>query len=340
MRIRLAIAISATTLAASTTANAQTDDGFYKGKTIDFYIGWGAGGGYDVYGRLVARHMGKHIPGRPNIIARNMEGAGSLRLANWLYNVAPKDGLAFGTVARGIAFETLFGTPGTQFDGTKFNWIGSANNDVSVSITWHNSGIVTLQDMLTKTFIAGGVSGASDDNIVYLINGILGAKIKPVMGYPGGNDINLAMERGEVQGRVTTSWSTIKANKGDWLKDKKINVPVQLSLTKHADLPDVPSIMEATRTPEQQQIFRLVLARNIMGRPFFAPPGLPNDRTATLRRAFMETMQDREFLAEAEKAGLEINPVRGEEIQALMQDAYVTPADIVKKTATLLKGPE
>ncbi|MFZ9501746.1 MAG: Bug family tripartite tricarboxylate transporter substrate binding protein [Beijerinckiaceae bacterium] len=307
-------------------------------KPVNLYIGYSTGGGYDVYGRIVARHIGKHLPGNPNVIVNNMPGAGSMRLANWLYNVAPKDGTVFGTVARGIAFDTLLGMPGANFDATKFNWVGSANDEVSVCVAWHTSGVTKFEQTTAKELIVGGTGGSADtDQFPKVFNGVLGTKFKIVAGYPGGNDINLAMERGEVQGRCGWSWSSVISTKPDWLKDKKISVLVQLSLEKHPDLPDVPLITEFAKDPLQQGVFKLVFARQVMGRPFLAPPGVPADKIATLRKAFMETMKDKDLLSEAEKAQLEITPVPGETVQKLVADAYAMPQEVIKKTADVLK---
>ena len=321
---------------AMTPALAQSN--FYAGKTVNLYVGYSAGGGYDVYGRMVARYMGKHIPGNPTVVVTNMPGAGSLRAANWIYNVAPKDGTAFGTIARGTAFDPLLGLPGSQFDATKYNWIGSANDEVSVCVSWHTSTVKTYEDLLKQNLLVGGTGGSADtDQFPKVMNGVLGTKMKVIAGYPGGNDINLAMERGEVQGRCGWSWSSVKSTQPQWLKDKKINILIQLSMTKHEDLPDVPSVLEKATSDEQRAILKLVFARQVMGRPFMAPPGVPADRVAILRKAFMDTMKDPEFLAEADKAKLEITPVPGEQIQQLVIDAYKLPADIVKKTGDLLK---
>ena len=194
-------------------AQAQSPAEFYKGKNVDLFIGYSPGGGYDVYGRIVAKHLGKHIPGSPNVVPKNMDGAGSLRAANYIYNVAPKDGTAIGTVARGLAFDTLFGLKGAQFEGTKFNWIGSANDEVSTCVSWNaTSGIRSFDDLKTKEMIVGGSGGSADtDQFPRIINAVLGTKMKLVVGYPGGNEINLAMERGEVHGRCGWSWSSVKS---------------------------------------------------------------------------------------------------------------------------------
>ena len=330
-------AMTAIALVAASTAQAQTPAEFYKGKNVDMYIGYSVGGGYDVYGRLVARFIGKHIPGNPTVVVKNMEGAGSMRLANWIYNVGPKDGTVMGTVARGIAFDTLFGMPGAQFDGNKYTWIGSANDEVSVCVAWHTSGVTKFEQLMEKEMIVGGTGGSADtDQFPKVINAVLGTKMKVVAGYPGGNDINLAMERGEVSGRCGWSWSSVKSTQAAWLKDKKINVLVQLSLAKHEDIPEIPLIMDLAKTDEQKQIFKLIFARQVLGRPFLAPPGVPADRVAALRQAFMDTMKDPEFLAEADKMKLEITAVSGQELQKIVQEAYETPKDVVKKTGDIL----
>lgn len=327
-------------VAALAPARAQSPAEFFRGRTIDFYIGYSVGAGYDIYARLVARHLGKHIPGNPNVVAKNMEGAGSLRLANFLYNIAPKDGTAIGALARGAAFEPMFGTQSAQFDAAKMNWWGSANNEVSVCGVWHTAGATSYDDLVNKEIIMGGNgTGADTDQFVYVMNGVLGTKMKVISGYPGGNEINLAMERGEVQGRCGWSWASIKSTQAAWLRDRKINILVQLSLSKHDDLPDLPLIMDLARNEEERQIFRLVFARNVMGRPFVSGPGIPADRVAAMRKAFVDTLGDAELLAEAGRLNLEINPVSGEAIQKIVADAYRTPGAIVKRTGDLLKGP-
>ncbi len=341
MRFRAVVLGFAAAVLAVGAAGAQGAGDLYKGKNVDLYVGFSAGGGYDLYARAVARYLGRHLPGNPTVTPKNMDGAGSLRLANWLYNLAPKDGLSLGTLARGTAFDPLFGSTQAQFNASKYNWIGSANNEVSTCVLWATSGVTTMDDLLSKPTIMGGSGGAADtDQFVYVMNGVLGTKIKLVQGYPGGNEVNLAMERGEVQGRCGWSWSSLKTTHPEWLKDKKVTVPVQLSLTRHAQLPNTPLIMDYAKTDEDKQILRLVFARNVMGRPFVAPPGLPADRVAALRTAFADTMADKEFLSEAGKIDLEINPVSGDEIQSLVADAYKTPPEIVKRTADLLKGPK
>ena len=340
MRHNLAVSWSALTLIGglATSAHAQTVGDFYKGKTIELHIGYSPGGGYDVYGRILARYMGKYIPGNPQFVAKNSPGAGSLRAANWLYAAAPKDGTAMATVARGAAFDPLLGVTAAQFDGNKFNWIGSANDEVSVCVSWKDSGITTFNDMLTKELVVGGTGPTADtDQFPKVMNAVLGTKMKLVPGYPGGNDVNMAMERGEVKGRCAWSWSSVLTTKPGWLKDKQMHVLIQLALHKHPDLPNVPLIMDLAKTEEDRQIMTLVFARQTMGRPFMLPPGVPADRVAALRKAFMETMKDKEFLSDAEKGQLEITPVSGEDLQALVAKTYTTDPAIAKKVAAMIK---
>jgi len=326
-------------LIAAPLAQAQQPADFYKGKNIDLMIGYSVGGGYDVYARLIARHMGKHIPGNPSVTPKNMEGAGSLRLANWIYNVGPKDGTMFGTIGRGTGFDPLFGHKNAQFEGQKFNWIGSANDEVSVCVVWNGRTKVTkFDDLLTNQLNVGGTGSAADtDQFPRIINGVLGTRMKIITGYPGGNDVNLALERGEVDGRCGWSWSSVKSTRASWLTDKKMTVLMQLSLAKHPDLPDVPLITDLARNDEERAILKLIFARQALGRPYLAPPGVPADRVAVLRKAFMDTVADKEFLAEADKAQLEITPIDGASIQKLVGEIYQTPAAVAKKAAEILK---
>jgi tripartite-type tricarboxylate transporter receptor subunit TctC len=318
--------------------HAQSPADFYRGKTIELYVGFSAGGAYDVYARTIARHISKYIPGNPTIVPKNMTGAGSLRLANFLAGAAPRDGTAIGTVGRGIAFDPLLGNKSAQFEAVKLGWIGSTNNEVSICLAWHTTGIRTLEDA-TKQELVVGATGPSADTYQFpkVINGVFGTKFKIVTGYPGGNDIGLALERGEVFGRCGFSWSGVKATHQAWLDQKKINILFQMGLAKHQELPQVPLIVDLAKTDEQKAILRLVFARQVMAWPYLAPPGVPADRLAMLRKAFTETMQDKEFLAEAAAAKLEITPVSGEDIQKLVADVYQTPTAIVQKTVRLLQ---
>jgi tripartite-type tricarboxylate transporter receptor subunit TctC len=320
-------------------ASAQTPAEFYRGKSIELYVNVSVGGGYDLYARMVARHIGKYIPGHPTIVPKNMEGGGGMRLANWLYNVGPKDGTAIGALARATAFEPLLGNKVAQYDGRKFNYIGSANDEVSVCVAWYTSGVRTFADAQKMQLVVGS-GGVADDTYQYpaLLNNMFGAKFKMIPGYPGGNEINLAMERGETQGRCSIPWSTVKATRKFWIDEKKVNLLMQFSLGKHADLPDVPLVMDLAKTDEQRTILKLIFGRQVMGRPFALPPDVPADRVAALRKAFMDTMADKEFLAEAEKAKFEITPVSGEAIERLVLEVYrSTTPELAEKAGAAMK---
>jgi tripartite-type tricarboxylate transporter receptor subunit TctC len=318
-------------------AHADPTADFYRGKTVALIIGYSAGGGYDTYGRVVARHLGKHLPGNPAVIPQNMPGAGSLRSANYLYNVAPKDGTAIAHFSRGLAMEPLIGTSATQFDARKFSWLGSGTDEVSICLTWHTSRIKTWNDMLTNLATVGGEGSGSDPDIFSaMIKNAFGAKLKLVSGYPGTAEVALAIERGEVDGRCGWSWSSLKLLKPDWIADKKVNLITQLALKKSPELPNVPLIFEFATTDRQRQILRLVLSRQSMARPFAAPPDLPADRKAALRQAFDRTLADPEFLAEAKQRGLEVNPVTGSEIDRLVGELYQTPPEVIAETRAII----
>jgi tripartite-type tricarboxylate transporter receptor subunit TctC len=319
-------------------ARAQSVADFYRGKTLDLDIGYSVGGGYDLYARLIARRLGAHIPGNPTVVPKNMEGAGSLRLANYLYAAAPNDGTVIGATSRGAAFDPLLNEKGARFDASKFSWIGSANSEVSVCVALASSEVTKFDDLFTKPLTIGS-TGAADDTYQFpaLVNAVLGTKFKIVTGYPGGNDVSLALERGEVQGRCGWSWSSIKTTRFNWVRNKRIIVLVQMSLSKHPDLPDVPLIMDLAKTDEQRQIFKMIFARQTMGRPYVAPPGVPADRLAALRKAFMDTMADKEFLDETEQNKFEINPVSGDQLEALVKEIYQTPPEVVKKAAAMVQ---
>jgi tripartite-type tricarboxylate transporter receptor subunit TctC len=324
-------------LALATHARADPVADFYRGKSLALIIGYSAGGGYDAYGRVVARHLGKHIPGNPAVVPQNMPGAGSLRSANFLYNVAPKDGTAIAHFSRGLAMEPLIGTSATQFDARKFSWLGSGTDEVSVCVTWHTSRINTWNDMLAIPSTVGGEGSGSDPDIFSaMIKNAFGAKLKLVTGYPGTAEVALAIERGEVDGRCGWSWSSLKLLKPDWIADKKVNLITQLALKKSPELPDVPLIFDFATTDRQRQILRLVLSRQSMARPFAAPPDLPLDRKAALRQAFDRTLTDPEFLAEAKQRGLEVNPVTGAEIDRLVGELYQTPPDVIAETRAII----
>ncbi len=337
-RLYLCFCISVLAPSPLSFAQAQTPAEFYRGKALELDISSSVGGGYDAYARMLARHIGRFIPGNPIVVPKNMEGAGGLRLANFLYNAAPKDGTTFATIYRGTMFDPLLGGKGAQFDATKFTFIGSANNEVSVCVAWHTTGVTRFEEVLTRELVIGA-SGPSADSYQFpkIANGVLGTRFKIITGYPGGNDIALAMERREVQGRCSWSWTSLKATHQSWVTERKINVLFQMGLSKHPELPDVPLIVDLAEREDDRAILKLIFARQVMAWPYLAPPGIARDRAEALRRAFMDTMKDNDFLADAEKSLLEIRPVAGEDIQTLVSQVYATPAAIAQRAADLLK---
>jgi tripartite-type tricarboxylate transporter receptor subunit TctC len=313
---------------------ADAVESFYSGKNIQLLIGYSPGGGYDIYARVLARHMSRHIPGHPTIVAQNMPGAGSLKLANYLFAVAPKDGTVVGTFARGMAMEPLLGGAGARFDASKFTWIGSITDEVSVCAFWHTSPIHTWDDMLKQNFTVGGTgSGADTDVFPNVLRNMFHAKLKLVTGFPGGADIILALERGEVNGRCGWSWSSLISRNRTLYETQQIYVPVQMAMRKHEDLPNTPLIMDMTKDPKEITALRLILSRQTMARPYAAPPGVPEDRKAALRAAFDATMKDPEFLADAKGSDLELRPVSGTEIEKLVAEMYAAPQDVVQLAA-------
>ena len=303
---------------------------FYAGRTVTIQVGYSVGGGYDLYARTLAPSLAKHIPGKPSIVVKNLPGAGSLKLAIYMQSVAPRNGTEIATVSRGAPVEDLLVGSKTNFDPLGSSWIGSMNNEVSVCLTMARTGAATLEDLRRKEYSFGTQGKGSDSELfAVFVRNLLGAKLKVITGYPGTNESILAMERGEVDGNCSWSWSSAKQSRPDWLKDKVVNIIMQMSLTKHPDLPDVPLVMEYARNDSERAQMELLLSRQIMGRPFFVPPGVPADRVAALRKAFMAALDDPEFKALSDRLKLEINPVSGEDVQALVEKVLKTPVDVV-----------
>ena len=315
-------------------AVAQIGPDHFKGKTFEILVGYETGGGYDIYARALARHMGRHLPGNPATVVKNMPGAVSRQAANHIYNIAPKDGSVIATIARGLPTDELLGAPGIRFESQKLTWIGSMNNEVSVGVAWHTSPVKTLEEATRQEMIVGGIA----DSLMFakLMNSVLGTKFKIISGYRSGGEVSLAMERGELHGRMGWSWSSIVSGNPEWLRERKIVNLVQFSTAKHADLPDVPLITELARNEEDRALLELVFSRQVIGRPFIAPPGLSPDVTAMLRKAFDDTMRDPVFLAEMQKAKLEVNAVPGEETQALVTRLFKTPPAVIERAKEVL----
>lgn len=317
-------------------AVADAVEEFYKGKRITVYIGSSAGGGTDLYGRTFGQFLGNVMPGKPTVIISNVPGANGLTLANQLQKVLPKDGTAIGIFDRNAAMHSVWGNPKAQFVAAELNWIGSANIDASTCVTWHTSDIDTLEKFMTRPVVLGSTA-------VYhanALNTLFGAKLKQVTGYPGGNDVLLALERGEVEGRCNWSWSSIMATRAEWVRDKKINVIVQFADEKHPDLPDVPLVDELAKTDKERKILDLMLSSQVMARPFAAPPGVPADRVKALRAAFMAVAKDPGFVAASKAQQLEVEPVSGERIQEIVKRMTDTPKPILRELRDIALGPE
>ncbi len=317
---------------------AQTPETFFKGRQITFLVGAGAGGGYDAYYRTFARYVVHHIPGEPTIVPKNMPAASGLAAANTLYTSAERDGATIGAFPNDIPMDPLFGNPGARYDAQKFNWLGSIGKLENVCATWITSPVRTIAQAREREVIVAAAAATSNSAIMpKVVNALLGTKFKPVMGYDPGSGMTLALESGETEGVCGLSWSTIKAARPHWISDHKLNVIVQLGLAKLHDLPDVPSALDLVSDPVKKQVLGLILIRQELGRPVAAPPGIPSERLVVLRRAFDETMKDPQFLAEAEKLQLEIDPLDAAAIDRLLASAYATPKDIVQQAGALIE---
>ena len=318
-------------------AQAQQAD-FYRGKSISVYIGFAPGGGYDFYARLVARFIGKHIPGNPTVVAQNMPGAGSFTAANFMYQAAPKDGTALGVVTQTIAIEEALKTQGANYKSAQFNWIGRATAILEVSMTGEKAKATNMEGTkLYETPVAGTGSGSPSEGFPKLMNALYGSKFKVITGYPGSNDGMFAMEKGEVDGALT-SWNTLKRTRLELLKAGKIHVLVQYALKRHPDLADIPAVVELGSTPEAKAILTFYASGAAVGRSVFAPPGVPPERVKILRTAFDAMLKDPEFLGEVEKLEVEFEPASGEDMQKLITDVASVSPDTVKRMQDILQA--
>jgi tripartite-type tricarboxylate transporter receptor subunit TctC len=319
-------------------AAADTVADFYRGKRIQLIIGYGSGGGYDTYARLLARFISAHIPGNPTIVAQNMPGAGSRNAANWLYNIAPKDGTALGVLSQTTPTDQVLGHSGIRFDVRKFNWIGNMVVVNNIMIMWAATGVKTIEDA-KKRVLSIGATGAASPSVLYpsVSNNLFGTKFKIIAGYPGGGHINIAMERGEVDGRGSDSWASMKANSPDWIRLHKVNILFQVGPRREADLPDVVLWRDLGQNDEQKQILDVLSGDVAVGRPVLTPPGVPADRIAALRKAFDDTMKDPNYLEAAKKAHMYLNPMGGEELQGVVGRIVSTPPAIVAKVKAATK---
>ena len=326
-------------LAVPPAARAETVAEFYTGKTLTMQVGYSAGGGYDLYARVLAQHMAKHMPGKPQIVVKNMPGAGTLKLAIYMHTVAPRNGTEIATIARGAPVEDLLNGTKTNFDPAAQNWIGSMNAEASVCLVMARTGVKTLEDMRKKELSFGTQGKGSDSDLfARFVSNLLGFKAKIITGYPGTNESILAMERGEVDGNCGWSWSSAVQSRPQWFKDGAAVNIMQFAFKRHPDLKDVPLLSDFAKNDAERAQIDLVVSRQVMGRPFLAPPGVPADRVAALRKAFMDTHSDPDFKALADKGKLEINPVSGEEVQALVERLLKTPTAIVEATRKNVQG--
>jgi tripartite-type tricarboxylate transporter receptor subunit TctC len=335
-------ALFAGTLASS--ADAQSVSSFYSGKQLNLIVGYPAGTGYDFYSRLLARYYAKHIPGSPTIVVQNMVGAASLKAVNYLYKAAPRDGTAIAAINRSVAMMPLLQTidlSNIQFDAMQFGWIGSISKNISIGFVRAESGITSFDEVFKRQIVVSSVGPSSDSYMLAnMLNNLLGTKLKIITGYPGSDDNFLAVERGEVDGYFGSSFDTLETTRPDWLPKKKINVLIQIALEKHPDHPDIPLVTEFAKTETDHKALDVILAPLAASRPYLGPPGMPTDRLAALRTAFMETMEDPAFLAEAKKSHTEVSPMTGQEVEDMVRTIYGMPKDAIAAAQAALKLPE
>ena len=313
-------------------ARAETQADFFRGKTIRLVNGGAAGSGYDLYSRMLARHMPNHVPGKPtSMIVKNMVGAGGLTATRYLYSQAPRDGTTIGTISRGIPFEPLLGGSATvEFDPLKFLWLGSMSRESSLAISWHTSDVKTAQDLLTKELLVAGTGAGADSQIVpNALNGLIATNFKIIPGYASLTTATLAMERGEVAGFAYWSWGAIKSSKPSWVPDKQINLLFQTG--NHPDIPNVPNVKVLAKSENDRQALDLLFARDVMARPFLGTPEIPADRAQALRAAFAGAMKDAQLLKEAQQAQMEIELVDGQEVESLLKTAFAAPKEVIER---------
>lgn len=328
----LCLAALAVSITAATGARADDVADFYRGKNLRIYVGYGPGAGYDVYARLLGRHISRHIPGRPPAVIQNMPGAASLTMTNYMYNVAARDGTAIGLPARGLFIEPLLGNQNARFEARKFTWIGSMSKDVALCFAWHTSGIRKIEDAMKREVLLGSAATTSSSyQMPVLVNALLGTKFKPLLGYVDAGGVGLAMERGEVEAYCSFTWGSMKSARPKWIEDKLVNILLQLATEKNPELPHVPLVMEYAKEEAARQALTFVFADQEMGRPVFAPPEIPAERLAALRRALDDTMKDKEFLADAARMSIDIDPIDGGAVEGILGRIYATPQNVIER---------
>lgn len=328
--------------ACSATAVAQENDPvatFYRGKNIDILIGYSAGGSYDAYARIVGRFIGNHVPGQPRVVMRQMAGGGSRIAANHVYNIAPRDGTVMATADQAMPVQQAVGDPDIKFDTSRFNWIGNPTADNNLLVVWHTSGVRTLDDIKQKEVVLASTGINTSSQYAQALNSIAGARFKIVLGYPGAAEMGLAMERGEAMSH-TAPWAAWKANRPDWVRDKKINIIFQVGLKRSRELPDVPLFMDYAKNDLDRAALRLFSAAATIGRPLFSTPDVPKERVDALRTAFDATVKDPAFLEAAAKSGLDIEPVSGVELQRIVDEIVSTPKNVTERLAKIIALPD
>lgn len=336
--VGIGVVLGLTPMALSEAAHAQSVADFYKGKQMKVLVGSTPGGGNDLFARMFAKHYGKHVPGNPTWTVINMPGAGGILVTQQIYSLQPKDGSVIAAVQRGIPLEPMLSGKNLKYDSLKMKWLGSLNKETNLIIAWHTAPVKKADDLFKYEFICGAAGGGAD-SLTYprLLNKALGTKFKIITGYAGGEEQSLAMEREEVHGRASVPWTTVRANHGDWLRDKKINIIVQMALERDPDLPNVPNVLEYVKDPKDRQVFELLFARQETGRPYAAPPEIPTDRLAALRKAFTATAKDPEFIKEMEQRGGSVELLEWDEMEKLIAKLYKTPEEVVLMAREVLR---
>jgi tripartite-type tricarboxylate transporter receptor subunit TctC len=342
MRLRAAAVVAAAaallSLLGASPLAAQPAPNFYAGKQLTLICGAAVGGGYDAHARLLARHLGRLIPGNPTIVVQNQPAAGSLVAANQIYNTSPKDGTVISLIQRGMLTAKLINPGQARFEVEKLNWIGSLATEVGAVLAWHTAAHKTAKDLFDKELIVGGHAGVDPEMTPRLYNAVLGTKFKIILGYNGTADIALAMERGEVFGIGDWSWSSLKKQRPQWIRDNKITLLMQSGLKNDPELPNVPNALDFAKTESDRKILKLFFTQKTAARPIIAPPGVPAERLAILRTAFAALAKDKEFLADAEKSNLDVDPMSGEEVDKIVALIASAPPDVVDRYTKAFAG--
>jgi tripartite-type tricarboxylate transporter receptor subunit TctC len=339
MKLKPAIVFCSSFLVALAAFPARADSP-YEGKTVTIITSTGGGGVYDLTARVIARHMSRYLPGNPTLIVQNMPGGGNVLATNYMYNIAPKDGMTIASIHNAMPLHQVLDGRGVRFDAPKFNWLGSTGPENEIIIVWHTAGIKTIKQAMEKEVVLGATGAGSGLSIIpTAMNNVLGTRFKLVIGYKSSEDINLALERGEVQARAF-GINSIVSQHSDWLKESKVAFLAQAGVKRDKELPDVPLLTELARTPEQREILKLISSPAGLGHPYLTPPGIPPERLALLRKAFDATLRDKAFLAEVEKLRIPVDPMSAEEVAAIVTETINAAPDVVARAKAAMEAPE